>query len=210
MVGWHHCHHQWRWVWVNSGRWWWTGKPGVLWSMWSQRAGYDWVTEQQWVYSFLLINTIISLIFHDFPHFRLIHYWNNCQLRKKDTTCWIYLEFFAPHCEDKAECVKDMILKVTNRDGIRLGNVHKSKYLHVNATILLIPFCFREQRNKVIPTGHSTFIVCHCHDFKMCILLPFSAVPSKSRTMTVLFNTQNTCKEKMQCPRAVWSANCYN
>ena len=23
----------WTWVWVNSGSWWWTGKPGMLWSM---------------------------------------------------------------------------------------------------------------------------------------------------------------------------------
>ena len=29
------------WVWVDSGSWWWTGKPGVLQSMGSQRAGYD-------------------------------------------------------------------------------------------------------------------------------------------------------------------------
>ena len=29
---------QWTWVWVNSGSWWQTGKPGVLQSMWSQRV----------------------------------------------------------------------------------------------------------------------------------------------------------------------------
>ena len=29
------------------GSWWWTGKPGVLLSMGSQRVGHDWVTEQQ-------------------------------------------------------------------------------------------------------------------------------------------------------------------
>ena len=38
---------QWTWVWVSSGRWWWTGKSGVLQSMGSQRVGHDWVTEQQ-------------------------------------------------------------------------------------------------------------------------------------------------------------------
>ena len=27
---------QWTWVWVNSGSWWWTGRPGVLWSVGSQ------------------------------------------------------------------------------------------------------------------------------------------------------------------------------
>ena len=38
---------QWTWVWVNSGRWWWTGRPGVLQSMGSQRVRLDWATEQQ-------------------------------------------------------------------------------------------------------------------------------------------------------------------
>ena len=37
------------WVWVNSGSWWWTGRPGVLQSMGLQRVGHDWVTELNWV-----------------------------------------------------------------------------------------------------------------------------------------------------------------
>ena len=36
---------RWTWVWVNFKSWWWTGTPGVLWSMGSQRVGHDWVTE---------------------------------------------------------------------------------------------------------------------------------------------------------------------
>ena len=32
----------------NSGSCWWTGRPGVLQSMWSQRVGHDWVTELNW------------------------------------------------------------------------------------------------------------------------------------------------------------------
>ena len=39
----------WRtWVWVNSGSWWWTGRPGVLQFMGSQRVGHDWATELNW------------------------------------------------------------------------------------------------------------------------------------------------------------------
>ena len=38
---------QWTWVWANSGRWWRTGKPGVLQFMRSQRVGHDWMTERQ-------------------------------------------------------------------------------------------------------------------------------------------------------------------
>ena len=33
------------WVWVNSRSWWWTGRPGMLQFMGSQRVGHDWVTE---------------------------------------------------------------------------------------------------------------------------------------------------------------------
>ena len=36
---------QWTWVWVNSGSWWWKGRPGVLQSMQLQRAGHDWLSD---------------------------------------------------------------------------------------------------------------------------------------------------------------------
>ena len=37
----------WTWVWASLGSWWWTGKPGVLQSMGSQRVRHNWATEQQ-------------------------------------------------------------------------------------------------------------------------------------------------------------------
>ena len=43
--GWMASLTRWMWVWVNSGSWWWTGRPGVLRFMGSQRVGHDWVTE---------------------------------------------------------------------------------------------------------------------------------------------------------------------
>ena len=53
MVGWLASLTQWRWVWVNSGSWWWTRRPGVLRFMGSQRVGNDWVTELNWTESIL-------------------------------------------------------------------------------------------------------------------------------------------------------------
>ena len=47
MAGWHHWL-KWTWVWMNSGSWWWTGRPGELWFMGSQRVGHDWVIELNW------------------------------------------------------------------------------------------------------------------------------------------------------------------
>ena len=38
-----------KWVWAGSRSWWWTGKPGVLQSMGSQRVGHDWVSERNWL-----------------------------------------------------------------------------------------------------------------------------------------------------------------
>jgi len=46
--GWMASPTQWTWVWVNSGSWWWTGRPGVLQFMGSQRVGHNWATELNW------------------------------------------------------------------------------------------------------------------------------------------------------------------
>ena len=59
---------RWTWVWVNSGSWWWTGRPGVLWFMGSQGVGYDWMTELNWT---------------DSP----------CGCKESDMTEWFYFHF---------------------------------------------------------------------------------------------------------------------
>ena len=41
---------RWKWVWVGSRSWWWTGKPGVIQSMGSQRVRQDWATELNHIY----------------------------------------------------------------------------------------------------------------------------------------------------------------
>ena len=48
IAGWHHKT-PWAWVWVNSRSLWWTGRPGVLQFMGSQRVGHDWATELNWM-----------------------------------------------------------------------------------------------------------------------------------------------------------------
>ena len=47
-VGWMAPLTQWSWVWVNSGSWWWTGRPAVLQSMGSQKVGNAWATRLNW------------------------------------------------------------------------------------------------------------------------------------------------------------------
>jgi len=66
---------QWTWVWVNSGSWWWTGKPGMLQFMGSQRVWHDWATELNWtelmkldamiiIFWMLSFKSAFSLLFH--------------------------------------------------------------------------------------------------------------------------------------------------
>ena len=38
--GWMASPTRWTWVWVDSRSWWWTGRPGLLWFMGSQRFGH--------------------------------------------------------------------------------------------------------------------------------------------------------------------------
>ena len=46
--GWMASPTQCTWVWASSGSWCWTGKPGILQSMGSQRVRHDWATELNW------------------------------------------------------------------------------------------------------------------------------------------------------------------
>ena len=61
------------WVWVNSGSWWWTGRPGMLRFMRSQRVRHDWAAElngTEWFRKFT--STKSSLIL--FRSSSLFHY----------------------------------------------------------------------------------------------------------------------------------------
>ena len=51
----------WTWTWANFERCWGTGRPGMLQSMGSQRAGHDWATEQQHSNLFLTLKSCWTL-----------------------------------------------------------------------------------------------------------------------------------------------------
>ena len=54
---------------ISSRSWWWTGKPGVLQSMGSQRVGHDWVTELNWLsYSHLVASVLGNFIARPFDY----------------------------------------------------------------------------------------------------------------------------------------------
>ena len=77
MAGWHHQLNGREWV--NSGSWWWTGKPGVLWFMESQRVGHDWATEMN-----LTVNICLALqvTIKLFLKWLITGFWNKANKRK--------------------------------------------------------------------------------------------------------------------------------
>ena len=57
------------WVWVSSGSRWWTGKPGVLQSVGSQRVRHDWESELNWcthfIWTLFVSNSSLPLVCAD-------------------------------------------------------------------------------------------------------------------------------------------------
>ena len=47
--GWMASRTQRMWIWVSSGSWWWTGRPGMLRFRGSQTVRHDWATELNWI-----------------------------------------------------------------------------------------------------------------------------------------------------------------
>ena len=72
--GWMASLTRWTWVWVNSGSWWWTGRPGVLRFMRSQTVGHDWATDLIWLdwgLCFLFVVVLCSVVSDSlWPHGR--------------------------------------------------------------------------------------------------------------------------------------------
>ena len=72
--GWMASPTQWTWVWVNSGSWWWTGRPGVLQFMGLQKVRHEWATE---------LNSLFPIPIFLLPEFSptsLITFYNICLL----------------------------------------------------------------------------------------------------------------------------------
>ena len=70
------------WIWVNSRSWWWTGRPGMLWFMGSQRVRHYWVTELNWTEAKLRGD------FSDYTQFRLPRLQNQARkvIKQRATT----------------------------------------------------------------------------------------------------------------------------
>ena len=65
---------QWTWVWVDFRSWWWTGRPGMLRFMGSQRVRHDWATELNWVqlYQYSFVSWLHNMYLSSTLYFQLL------------------------------------------------------------------------------------------------------------------------------------------
>ena len=117
---------QWTWVRVNSGSWWWTGRPGVLQSMGSQRVGPDWVTDLNWtqvqgILKSLLHHNLKASIFQHSAFFMVqlftsIHsYWKKHSFYGKADIIIPFPDTIFAFCQQSSEDAIDWLLPHTSR-----------------------------------------------------------------------------------------------
>ena len=99
--GWMVSQTWWTWVWVNSGSWWWTGRPGVLQFMGLQRVRHDWATELNWTVLIFSFNSLETVSFSN------LNICLRAGLKPKSNTCAAFKTlsidcFPLPHILEKA------------------------------------------------------------------------------------------------------------
>ena len=86
----------WTWVWVSSGSWWWTGRPGVLQSMGSQRVGHDLATKLNWSPRLAIPEDICKIngLFTLLPHLTTSLFYKRTW--RSDPTRWLFWHINLP------------------------------------------------------------------------------------------------------------------
>ena len=96
--GWMASLTQWTWIWVNSGSWWWTGRPDVLPSMGSRRVGHDRVTGLNWSLPasvFMWLSFLHLCLCPDLPVLSKWHQsldWGPTLIQYEFTLTWLHLQ----------------------------------------------------------------------------------------------------------------------
>ena len=140
MVGWHHWHngHEVGW---NCRRWWWTGRPGVLQSVGSQRVRQDWATELNWSFcpqSTTVLTQTTFFFFHSMNSEEIIK-------EKSKSLCPMMEKIMAPHSSTLA-----WKIPWTKEPGRRQST--GSRRIGYGWATSLSLFTFRHWRRKWQPT----------------------------------------------------------
>ena len=106
------------WVWVNSGSWWWAGRPGVLWFMGSQRVRHNWATELNWTH-----------IYYTYIYTHLIYiYFGGLDIKKCRNCISVIPEQFYQYemYIDRYRCSYRHIMQINRK----FWHVHRKKQLN--------------------------------------------------------------------------------
>jgi len=124
----------WTWVWINSGSWWWAGKPDMLQSMGLQRFGHDWVTELNWILILWHLQMQTVLLHFQFGFYFFFSFFPLITLRLP-VLCWINIArtdiFLVPDLRGKTFnfILLNMLAVGLSYDFFVLRYVH-SLYIH--------------------------------------------------------------------------------
>ena len=113
--GWMASLTRWMWVCVNSGSWWWTGRPGMLWFMGLQRVGQDWVTDLIWYIYIFFFNLVHIKVFSQFLYDFFLTLWLLSNLHICDLPVFLLLlvsNFIALYLEKICWIISVSFLKI--------------------------------------------------------------------------------------------------
>jgi len=141
--GWMASLTRWTWVWVNSGSWWWTGRPGVLRFMGLQRVRHNWATELNWtelkrqiIVNFLLYQYfLIGNLCFSFPLLRRERLVN---LDLSRNQCSNILSFLKcdPDCQWILAIYHGLLSSYQNLEKAILGRLNISSYQVIDIFLL--------------------------------------------------------------------------
>ena len=79
----------WTLVWVNFRSWWWTGRPGMLWFMGSQRVEHDLATELNWTEWNFIMDPLVRGEDH-----RCMLWWRGSNLKSENSRSLVIITYF--------------------------------------------------------------------------------------------------------------------
>ena len=85
-------------------QWWWTGRPGVLWFMGSQRVGHDWATELNWLSKITKFERL-----HSFVVVQLLSHVTLCDPMDCSTPGFFVLHYLSEFAQTHVHWVSDAI-----------------------------------------------------------------------------------------------------
>ena len=130
----------WTWVWVDSGSWWWTGRPGVLRFMGPQRVGHNWATELNWTEHHERVYPYSDLMGLNPKGFNCVALIPFCVISNAVSFLWQRKPVSLGHVSfsmSDSTMGPSQWIQISDWDDHQKGKIH-GIYIYVNSTFLII------------------------------------------------------------------------